>query len=106
MTGSRLFGSIAVPARGAGDASCAGYRCVAFIHDEILVELPLEADHAAEARRIDRMMCQAMQELTGTVPIECEHALMERWYKQAEAVYDAEGKLVPWRPDEAVDTRH
>ena len=30
----------------------AGYRVVAFIHDEIIVELPEEGvDHAAEARR-------------------------------------------------------
>jgi hypothetical protein len=76
----------------------AGFRLMAFIHDEVLIELPLDADHAAEARRIDKIMCDAMQEFTGNVPIKCEYALMDRWYKQAEPVYDNEEKLLAWKP--------
>ena len=76
----------------------AGYRCVAFVHDEVLIELPIDADHAAEARRIDKIMCDAMQEFTGTVPVACEYALATRWCKQAEAVYDNDGRLIPWEP--------
>ena len=78
----------------------AGFRIVAFIHDEVLIELPVDADHAAEARRIDKIMCDAMQEFTGNVPIKCEYALMDRWYKQAEAVYDNEEKLLAWNPSQ------
>lgn len=49
----------------------AGYRVVAFIHDEVLIEFPIDADHTSEANRIDEIMCSAMAEVTGDVPIEC-----------------------------------
>ena len=52
-------------------------------------------------KRIDSVMCQAMEEFTGTVPVACEYALMQRWYKQAEAVFDGEGCLVPWQPSQS-----
>ena len=74
----------------------AGYRCVAFIHDEVLVELPIDADHTAEAQRIDRIMCESMESVTGTVPVACEYALSTRWYKEAAAVFEND-VLVPWR---------
>jgi len=75
----------------------AGYRVVAFVHDEVLIELPIQADHTAEARRINRILCQAMQEFTGSIPIQCEYALAQRWHKAAEAVFE-NGKLMPWSP--------
>ena len=52
-----------------------GLRVIAFIHDEVLVELPVDCDHTAEASRIERIMCQCMEEVTGTVPVACEYAL-------------------------------
>ena len=78
----------------------AGYRCVAFVHDEVLIELPVDADHTVEARHVDKILCDAMQEFTGTVPVACEYALTTRWCKQAEAVYAADGKLIPWQASE------
>jgi DNA polymerase I-like protein with 3'-5' exonuclease and polymerase domains len=77
----------------------AGYRIVAFIHDEFIIELPADADHTAQARHIERICCGSMQQLVGSIPVECEYALAERWYKQAAAVWDADGKLIPWQPD-------
>jgi hypothetical protein len=76
----------------------AGFRVVAFVHDEFLIELPKQSDHTKEATRIDRILCEAMEELTGSVPISCEYALMDRWYKEAEAEFDACGKLQRWIP--------
>ncbi len=78
----------------------AGYRSVAFVHDEVLIELPINADHTAEAARIDRILCDAMQKLTGSVPIACEYALSDRWYKEAEAVVDEDGRLQRWEPEQ------
>lgn len=75
-----------------------GYRCIAFIHDEVLIELPVDCDHGEEARKIDQIMCGAMESLTGTVPIQCEYALMDRWSKDAEALYDVDGNLICWSP--------
>lgn len=76
----------------------AGFRSVAFVHDEVLIELPRSADHTEEAKRIDRILCESMQQLTGSIPIACEYALSDRWYKQAEAVFDDQGRLCLWKP--------
>lgn len=45
---------------------------VAFIHDEILVELPDDGEYEEEVAVIRQVVCGSMQELTGTVPIDCE----------------------------------
>lgn len=78
----------------------AGFRSVAFVHDEVLIELPRSANHAEEARRIDRILCDSMQQLTGSIPIACEYALSDRWYKQAEVVFDDQGRLCLWTPND------
>lgn len=77
----------------------AGFRAVAFVHDEVLIELPRSADHTEEAKRIDAILCRSMEELTGSIPIACEYALADRWYKQAEAVFDDEGRLELWKAE-------
>ena len=74
----------------------AGYRIVAFVHDEVVIELPEDADHAAEARAIEAIMNRAMERVTGDVPAACEYALSRRWSKKAKAIFDAEGRLLPW----------
>ena len=76
----------------------AGYRIVAFVHDEFVIELSEDADHSSEARRIDDICCTSMEQITGNVPIACEYSLSHRWYKQAEAVFDDEGRLLVWEP--------
>lgn len=78
----------------------AGYRSVAFVHDEVLIELPIDSDHTTEAVRIDRILCNAMKGLTGSVPIACEYALSDRWYKEAAAVFDENGRLQRWEPEQ------
>jgi DNA polymerase I-like protein with 3'-5' exonuclease and polymerase domains len=75
-----------------------GFRVVAFVHDEVLIELPRSAPHTEAANRIDRILCDAMQQLTGSIPIACEYALSDRWYKAAEAVFDEHGRLCLWNP--------
>ncbi len=82
----------------------AGYRVVAFIHDEFLIELPETADHTSDAKRIYAICCAAMQELTGDVPIACgEPALTRAWSKDAKAIHDVSGKLLVWEPKAASD---
>jgi DNA polymerase I-like protein with 3'-5' exonuclease and polymerase domains len=76
-----------------------GFRVVAFVHDEFIVELPAEANHTAQAEQIERICCQAMQQLVGDIPIQCEYALIDRWYKQAETVRDSNGNLIAWQPE-------
>jgi DNA polymerase I-like protein with 3'-5' exonuclease and polymerase domains len=74
----------------------AGYRVVAFVHDEVVIEIPEDVDHAAEARYIESLMNLSMQCVTGDVPVTCEYALCRRWSKKARACFDREGRLVPW----------
>jgi hypothetical protein len=74
----------------------AGYRVVAFVHDEFLIELPEDADHTAEARRVEEIMNRGMEDVTGDVPVACEYALARRWSKRAKAVFDDNGRLLPW----------
>lgn len=78
-----------------------GFRVVNFIHDEVLVELPVEADHLALAREVERIMVAAMQVVIPDVRIGVDYALMTRWHKGAEAVFDnpeRPTRLLPWQP--------
>ena len=78
-----------------------GYRVVAFIHDEFVIELPEDADHAAEARKVEEIVVREMGRVTGGVPVSCEYALARRWSKAAKAIFDADGRLIPWEEDRA-----
>lgn len=79
------------------DSVLYGTRIVCYIHDEFLMEFDdaLAHEQATEAQRI---MCDEMQKMTPDVPITAGAALMYRWYKDAEPVYDESGRLIPWRP--------
>lgn len=73
-----------------------GYRIVNFIHDEFLIELPEQDDYTEQAEEIKRLMIEGMQEVVPNVCIDVEYAISRHWSKGAEAVYDAEGRLVPY----------
>lgn len=74
-----------------------GSRVVAFIHDEILAEVPIDRAHGA-AMRIGELMVEAGRTWCPDVKSKAEPALMRRWYKGAEAVFDERGMLQPWEP--------
>jgi len=68
---------------------------VLFIHDEIILESPV--NRAAEAaERLGEVMVREMKVYCPDVPIEAEASLMTRWYKDAEPRYEG-GRLVPWK---------
>ena len=73
------------------------FRVVNFIHDEVLIEFPIEADHHKLAQRVKKIMIEEMQVVVPDVPATCEFALMRRWYKGAKAVFE-NGRLVPSKP--------
>lgn len=76
-----------------------GDRPIAFIHDEDIVELDEEYAHIT-AHRIAEILVAGMRQVVKDVKIKAEPALMYRWDKRAEAVYDDTGKLIPWLPPE------
>jgi len=74
----------------------AGYSVVAFIHDEVLVEVPVRDDYRDVAEGISRIMTNSMRLVCPDVEIRTEYAVMSRWQKGAKAVYDEEGRLIPF----------
>lgn len=73
-----------------------GSRTLVFIHDESFTEVDAEAAHE-QAHAIRDVQVAALQKWVPDVPITAEPALMHRWSKGAEAVWDG-GRLVPWVP--------
>lgn len=74
-----------------------GSRPVAFIHDEILAEVPLDRAHEA-CERLSVLMVAHMLKYVPTVPVTVSPTLMLRWSKDAKPVY-VNKRLVPWTPD-------
>jgi hypothetical protein len=76
----------------------AGYRIVNFIHDEVLIEVPAGSDLRGHALEVRRLMIEGMRAVVPDVAVEVAFAASERWYKDAKAVFDGEGRLLPWSP--------
>ncbi len=73
-----------------------GSRVVAFVHDEIIAEVPIA--RATEASwRVAELMLAAARTWCPDVKSKAEPAIMRRWYKNAEKV-EVNGELVPWEP--------
>ena len=80
----------------------AGYRIVNFIHDQVLIEVPRGSDLNQHAERIRELMVQGMRLVVPNVKVDVSFAAADRWYKDAEAVYDATGKrLLVYKPKPA-----
>lgn len=79
-----------------------GSRQTIFVHDEFIGQALVP--HAAEAaQRLVQVALEGMRLYIDQVPVKAEPVLMRRWYKDAEPVYDADGVLIPWEPDEVLD---
>ena len=77
----------------------AGFRTVAFIHDEVVIELPEASHWNDETQQVCDIMKEAMQDvMQSDIPVEVEFSITERWYKNAEVVRDSGGKLRLWEP--------
>ena len=79
----------------------AGFRVTAFIHDEVLVELPIDADHLVLARQVQKIMIGSMSTVIPDVKINAGFALMDRWHKKAKPIYDNPNnptRLLVWQP--------
>lgn len=72
-----------------------GARPVGFIHDEILAELHEELAHE-QAYEMAQVMCDAGNVLLPDVPVRCTPALSKHWCKEAEAIFDKNGRLQPY----------
>jgi DNA polymerase I-like protein with 3'-5' exonuclease and polymerase domains len=77
-----------------------GSRFIFVPHDEFIMEHPEDVAPEAAAR-VGEVMVAEMAPYVPDVAenLSAEPALMRRWYKGAEAVYDLAGRLVPWEPE-------
>lgn len=77
-----------------------GSRPVVPVHDELVCEHPEEIAGPA-AQRVARIMEEAGATWTPDVPHKVEPALMTRWEKAAEPLFNENGELIPWDADAA-----
>ena len=70
-----------------------------FLHDEILWESAIDQYAGDRVRIIEKVMVDAMEEITPNVKAGAESAAMMRWYKQAEPIWDDKNNIVPWEPE-------
>jgi DNA polymerase I-like protein with 3'-5' exonuclease and polymerase domains len=75
-----------------------GSRPVLYIHDEIVMETPIDKVHVA-GHRLCELMVEGMEMYVPDVPIRASPIAMDRWSKDAEAVFDSSGKLAVWKSD-------
>lgn len=75
-----------------------GCHLVAFIHDEVIVEIPEDDLMHERAYEIARIMREGMSQVMSRVKVGAEPALMYRWNKKAEAVFDSNNRLSVWQP--------
>jgi DNA polymerase I-like protein with 3'-5' exonuclease and polymerase domains len=71
---------------------------LAFIHDEILLEIERGQEMGLLAEEAAKLWVQVMQKFMPDVPVKAEPALMEKWDKKAESVFDEKGNLTIWQP--------
>jgi DNA polymerase I-like protein with 3'-5' exonuclease and polymerase domains len=76
-----------------------GSRTILMLHDELFCEVAEEQADAA-ARRLSAVMVGALQEVCPDLApaAAAPPALMRRWYKGADTVYNEQGELIPWEP--------
>jgi DNA polymerase I len=74
-----------------------GTHVLAFLHDEILGEVPLDGFEHERAQEVARIMVESMKSsVMKDVPVKVEPCLMSRWSKNAKTVFNERGRLIPW----------
>lgn len=72
---------------------------VAFIHDEVGLEVPANYEIARPAaKRTSELMVTGMKSVLPDIDVKAQSALMDRWYKEAEPTFNDQGELVLWHP--------
>jgi hypothetical protein len=75
---------------------------VNFVHDQVLVEVPAGSELAHHAAEVRRWMTEGMRAVVPDVKVGVKVAATDRWYKDAEPVYDeAKEQLLLWHPEES-----
>lgn len=63
------------------------YRVVNFIHDEYLIEIPVDSDFNAVGANVQAVIIEAMHTVVPDVKIKAEWSVTDRWYKDSKKVF-------------------
>ncbi len=74
-----------------------GARTVAFIHDEIICEVPDDSRAHDAAQELGRLMLEGANKYLKDCPARIEPLLMDHWSKAAKPIYDENKRLMVWR---------
>jgi hypothetical protein len=72
-----------------------GSRPLVFVHDELIIETPLDRVHEA-AHELEDVMARSQEVWTPDVPARASATAMLRWSKKAKRLKNAAGRLIPW----------
>jgi hypothetical protein len=86
------------------DLIAAGYAVVAFVHDEVVVELREDCDLDHRAREVRQILEHGMRRVVGVLPVRCELAIARSWTKNAKPRFEGR-RLVVWEPGAEVVSR-
>lgn len=75
-----------------------GCRPIFFIHDEVILEAPLQDDMRPVCDAMEERMKTGMGRFITSVPVTCEAVPMSRWSKQAYRIEDDQGQVGVWTP--------
>jgi hypothetical protein len=75
-----------------------GCRPIAFVHDEIILELPDDEWAHERAQEFRRIMEGALAYFMPDIKVQADPCFMRRWNKDAEPVFDEKGRLKVWEP--------
>jgi hypothetical protein len=73
-----------------------GSRTVNDVHDEFIVETKDDATAHDVAKGLEQVIVSTLSEWMPDVKISAPPMLMRYWSKEAKAVYDDNGRLIPW----------
>lgn len=78
---------------------------IAFIHDEVGLEVPARYEVARPAaKRVEELMVIGMRSVLPDVEVRASATLMDRWYKDADPLYDGQGQLILWTSEQRKDS--
>ena len=81
--------------------SLRGSYVVNFVHDELILEVPDDANEMDRvANSVSAIMAREFNKFVPDCPTEAEPALARRWSKSMELVRDAQGRITVWEPEE------
>jgi hypothetical protein len=78
-----------------------GTKTLAFVHDELLLEMPEDRYLTKRCAELKRVMCDAYNVYTPDVPVSADATAMRVWSKKAKTKYDANGNILIWEPKAA-----